>query len=174
MLVSGVSKVIQLYKCVCVCVCVCVCEHTFLHAKSLQLCGTLCNTMDYSPPGSSVHGILQARILEWIPMPSSSVCVCVCVCVCVFCFNFSDSFLLQVTTKYQVQFPVVCSRSLLLTYFIIFKLSCQTSCFTILCQFLLHNKMNHLCVYICPIPLKPPSPPGYLFYIVYFILYYIV
>ena len=30
-----------------------------------QLCLTLCNSMDCSPPGSSVHGILQARILEW-------------------------------------------------------------------------------------------------------------
>ena len=30
-------------------------------AKSLQFCLTLCNTMDYSPPGSSVHGILQAK-----------------------------------------------------------------------------------------------------------------
>ena len=29
-----------------------------------------CNPMDYSPPGSSVHGILQARILEWMPFPS--------------------------------------------------------------------------------------------------------
>ena len=29
-----------------------------------QSCPTLCNTVDYSPPGSSVHGILQARILE--------------------------------------------------------------------------------------------------------------
>ena len=29
-----------------------------------QLCPTLCNPMDYNPPGSSVHGILQARILE--------------------------------------------------------------------------------------------------------------
>ena len=37
-------------------------------AKSLQLCLTLCNPMDYSPPGSSVHGILQARILEWVAM----------------------------------------------------------------------------------------------------------
>ena len=36
-----------------------------------QLCLTLCNSMDYSPPGSSVHGILQARILEWVDMPSS-------------------------------------------------------------------------------------------------------
>ena len=36
-----------------------------------QLCPTLCNLMDYIPPGSSVHGILQARILEWVSMPSS-------------------------------------------------------------------------------------------------------
>ena len=31
-----------------------------------QLCSTLCDLVDYSPPGSSVHGILQARILEWV------------------------------------------------------------------------------------------------------------
>ena len=36
-----------------------------------QLCPTLCNPMDWSPPGSSVHGISQARILEWVAMPSS-------------------------------------------------------------------------------------------------------
>ena len=34
-------------------------------AKSLQPCPTLCDPIDGSPPGSSVHGILQARILEW-------------------------------------------------------------------------------------------------------------
>ena len=39
--------------------------------QSLQSCLTLCNPMDCSPPGSSVHGILQARILEWVAMPSS-------------------------------------------------------------------------------------------------------
>ena len=39
--------------------------------KSLQSCPTLCNPMNCSPPGSSVHGILQARILEWVAMPSS-------------------------------------------------------------------------------------------------------
>ena len=32
----------------------------------------LCSPMDYSPPSSSVHGILQARILEWVALPSSS------------------------------------------------------------------------------------------------------
>ena len=36
-----------------------------------QLCLTLCNPMDCSSPGSSVHRILQAGILEWVPMPSS-------------------------------------------------------------------------------------------------------
>ena len=39
-------------------------------AKSLQSCPTLYNPMDCSPPDSSVHGILQAKILEWIAMPS--------------------------------------------------------------------------------------------------------
>ena len=36
-----------------------------------QSCLTLCNPMDYSPPGSFVHGIFQARILTWVAMPSS-------------------------------------------------------------------------------------------------------
>ena len=33
--------------------------------KSLQSCPTLCNPIDCSPPGSSIHGIFQARVLEW-------------------------------------------------------------------------------------------------------------
>ena len=48
-------------------------KHTFLRYICLkvkvlvsQSCPTLCNPMDCSPPGSSVHGLLQARILEWI------------------------------------------------------------------------------------------------------------
>ena len=46
----------------------------FVHArllKSLQSCSTLCDPMDCSLPRSSVHGTLQARILEWVVMPSS-------------------------------------------------------------------------------------------------------
>ena len=35
-------------------------------SQSLQSCLTLCNRMDYNLPGSSVHGILQAKILEWV------------------------------------------------------------------------------------------------------------
>ena len=39
-------------------------RNVFVPAKLLQSCQTLCNPMDYSPPGSFVHGILQARILD--------------------------------------------------------------------------------------------------------------
>ena len=43
----------------------------FVCAKSLQSCLTLIDLMDCSLPGSSLHGILQARIQEWIAMSSS-------------------------------------------------------------------------------------------------------
>ena len=42
-----------------------------VRAKSLQSCLTLCDPMDCSLPVSPVHGILQARMLEWVSMPSS-------------------------------------------------------------------------------------------------------
>ena len=42
-----------------------------MRAKLLQSFLTLCDPMDWSPPGSSVHGILQTRIPEWVAMPSS-------------------------------------------------------------------------------------------------------
>ena len=41
-------------------------------AKSLQSCPTLCDPMDGSPPGSPIHGILQARTLEWIAISFSN------------------------------------------------------------------------------------------------------
>ena len=40
----------------------------------VQLCPTLCNPMDYSQPGSSVHGIFQSKILEWVTI-SFSRCI---------------------------------------------------------------------------------------------------
>ena len=48
--------------CVCVCVCACMCVHA-------QSCLILCNPLNCSPPGFSVRGILQARILEWVAIP---------------------------------------------------------------------------------------------------------
>ena len=57
-----------------------ICNAWFAHFKwkeqigkglCTQWCLTLCNPMDCSPPHSSVHGILQARIVDWVAMPSS-------------------------------------------------------------------------------------------------------
>ena len=45
-------------------------------AKSLQLCPTLCDPIDGSPPGSPVPGILQARTLEWVAISLSKYCNC--------------------------------------------------------------------------------------------------
>ena len=42
-----------------------------MHAKSIQSSPTLCNPKDSSPPGHSIHGILQARILEWVAISFS-------------------------------------------------------------------------------------------------------
>ena len=68
------GKVNQLYMCVCVCVCVLV----------AQLCPTLCDPMGCGPPGSSVHEILQARMLEWVASSCSNVFVYVCAHVCAY------------------------------------------------------------------------------------------
>ena len=51
-------------------------KHWFIHIMALSLlvawlCLTLCDPVDCSPPGSSIHGIFQARILEWISISSS-------------------------------------------------------------------------------------------------------
>ena len=71
-----------------ICVCVCVC---FLLYCTVLSCVWLCDPMDCSPPGSSVHGILQARILEWVAISSSRGSslprdwTCVCYVSCVSC-----------------------------------------------------------------------------------------
>ena len=71
----------EIYVCVCVYIYIYSALKYILYITYITLCAvlclvthscpTLCNPMDYSPPGSSVHGILQARILEWVAMPSS-------------------------------------------------------------------------------------------------------
>ena len=52
-------------------------QSLFLHCSKVkvlaQSCLILCEPMDCSPPGSSIHGILQARILEWVAIPFSWV-----------------------------------------------------------------------------------------------------
>ena len=67
---------LYLYAYVCIYVCCCC-----LLAK---LCLTLCDPMDHSPPGSSVHEISQSRIVEWVAISFSTYTLCVCVCVYVY------------------------------------------------------------------------------------------
>ena len=45
------------------------------YAKSLQSCPTLCNPIDGSPPSSSIPGILQAGILEWVAISFYNTCM---------------------------------------------------------------------------------------------------
>ena len=47
-----------------------------VYAQSLQSCLTPCDPMDYSTPGSSVRGVLQARMLDWVAAPSSKESSC--------------------------------------------------------------------------------------------------
>ena len=63
MLVTPVTVFAKANRNVCVCVCVCV--------LVTQSCLTLCDRMDCNQQGSSVHGILQARILEWVAISFS-------------------------------------------------------------------------------------------------------
>ena len=58
--------------CVCVCVCVCACTRACLCMSTVtQSCPTLCNPVDYSLPGPSVHETFQAKILEWVAISYS-------------------------------------------------------------------------------------------------------
>ena len=69
-------------------------------AKSLQSCPTLCDPIDGNPPGSSVHGIFQARVLEWGAIAFSKYesypwakYLCICLCCLQLVSSVSYSFL---------------------------------------------------------------------------------
>ena len=71
---SACSCEMYIYIYIYIYICIYVHMHIYMQAmcaKSLQSCLTLCDPMDCSPPGSSVHGILQARTQDWVAMPSS-------------------------------------------------------------------------------------------------------
>ena len=52
--------------------CTCVCAHVYVCVLVTQSCPSLCDPLHCSPPGSSVHGILHARILEWVAISYSN------------------------------------------------------------------------------------------------------
>ena len=66
-----------IYICVCVCVCVCACVHVCIHINMMYVLSCFCHVQLFVTPWTVafpvffVHGILQARILEWVAMLSS-------------------------------------------------------------------------------------------------------
>ena len=84
---NSLSNCIKIYMCV--------------HA---QLCPTLCDPMNCSPPGSSVHGILHARILEWVVISSSNGSSQPRDWICISCIagRFFTEELLEKTLKFTL------------------------------------------------------------------------
>ena len=89
----------------CVCVCVCVCAVLFLVGQSSL---TLCYPMDCSLPGSSVHGILQARVLEWGAIAFSH-----CYLIVIQSLSCVRLFATPWTAAYQASLSITNSRNLL-------------------------------------------------------------
>ena len=80
-----------------------------MHAKSFQCCLTLCDPKDCSLPGSSVRGIIQARILEWVATPSSRGSSLPDDQTHIFCIShFSGRFFARATGEAQVVERGVC------------------------------------------------------------------
>ena len=77
-----------------------MCILILVHAKLLQACPILCDPVDCSPPDSSVHGILQSRILQWVAMPSSreSSCPRDGNCVSILLYQLAGAFFTTSTT----------------------------------------------------------------------------
>ena len=108
-------------------------------AKSLQSCPTLWDPIDGSPPGSSVHGILQARTLEWVAISSSnSLCSTVSIFLCLV-FELTNSLFSSVLSPI---IPDYCLR-IFICFYLLFSVLCHNSkkfsmCyFTIICHVLL-------------------------------------
>ena len=65
---------------------VCIYMYATATAKLLQSCPTLCDPMDCHPLGSSVRGILQARVLEWGAIAFYDIYICICVYIYIYMY----------------------------------------------------------------------------------------
>ena len=90
-----------------------------------QSCPTLCNPVDCSPPGSSVHGILQAKILEWVAISYSKICVY----ICVYIFVWFQKYSIHIWTKEYIGVYICVYSPLSFTQMIVCHTRCMTSNF---------------------------------------------
>ena len=82
-----------------------------------QLCLPFCNPMDYSQPDSSVHGIFQARILEWVAISFSNIIMLIAVLTC---FNNTRNIKKTFTKIYSLIQTHICNILSLKDYSLIF------------------------------------------------------
>ena len=77
---------------------VCIYVYTYIYVYVCiyiyRVCPTLCDPLDCSPPGSSVHGILQARILQWVAIAFST---------CMYIYTYEYYFILVQKTPQNIQ-----------------------------------------------------------------------
>ena len=73
-------------------VCVYIYMYAAAAAKSLQLCLTLCDPVDGSPPDSPVPGLLQARTLEWVAIIHTFIYNNVCICIYIYIYTHTCYF----------------------------------------------------------------------------------
>ena len=142
-------------------------------AKSLQSCPTLCDPMDSSPPGSSVHGILQASILEWVVMPSSrassqsrdrtSISYVSCIGKWVpYHQHHLGSPVVQESSLFPSLSPAFIHKTFFLNYSLKWRIITSQCCV----GFSVHHRESAVSVHICPLSRAslPPSRPTFLGY----------
>ena len=169
-----VGREIQIYECECVCFTSSASRHLPMDiqvvsvscAKSLQSCLTFCDLTDCSPPDSSFHGILQARILEQIAVAFSSFLVLAIInsadmkSGCVYLFELE--FLPFLNIHPGVGLLNHMGALFLVFFFFIYFYQLEANYFTILYCILSYIDMNQPRIYMYSpsrSPLPPPSPP---------------
>ena len=93
---------LQAKRIICVCVCVCVCACACVGSRVW-----LCDPIDCSPPGSSVHGMSQARILEWAALSSYRGSSWSRDWTHVSWVSFTGSWILYHCTTWQATYPYI-------------------------------------------------------------------
>jgi len=122
----GLCTNVCVYIIACTCVYTCACTHKCMCAQS---CLILCDLMDCSLPGSSVHGIFQASILQWVAISSSRGASWPRIWTCVSCIagRFLTTWAMYVSG--YVQICVLCMP----VYICVFVHICMHLCFLYIC-----------------------------------------
>ena len=101
---TAVLTYIYIYIYIYICVCVCVYIHTYIHihmCSVTQSCPTLCNPMDCSPPGSSVHGVFQVKLLECVAISYFYIFIFIYIFIYIFIFYLYTTLYQSIDTIFD-------------------------------------------------------------------------